>query len=417
MGDDKILDQLREPEMTLLRELRFERASTGLRLSASMMAKISSLGVNTADLLLWNVDRHISSLTFPHLRYVSLTTGRGFEGPRVSDVIAFLRGHPTLQSLGLYYANYSDGDDAGTHIEPVALPHLKCARLGGRPSPPSPDSLPYIEVDLLPYLHLPSTGQWGISINPVNQMLPRDTNYLLTLIRAREIIAGPGGNLSGGSGRTAIELTIKESPSTLIDHLGLWIVGWGDLWVGPEDIVVDSQSWSIPDWGATTVDDGPEAGEADDDEFQAQLSRLGCYLDPLRWSPSPLATVETLFLCGFGYTRNKGKYLEYLRECFMGLKRVRDFQVKKTNPGMVVHLLQPLENESGGMVLVFPLLEVLSIDNSTPVDVPLPALLEVVKRRATLGNALKGMLVDDKKVDLRTVRRKGKNVVTRVLVR
>ena len=393
-GDGGILDRLQGPEMLLLRTLYFEKGSAELILSVSMMEKISSLGVNTTDLFLWNVDAHMSSLTFPRLRYFTLVTQIGFEGLRVSDMIGFLRGHPLLEEVELNFVYYPYADDAGTDIEPAVLPHLKCARLGGKPSSPSLDSLPYIEVDLLPYLRLPSTGGCGIGIDPMRVTLPHDTNYLLTLIHAWEVISGPGGSLSPGF--TRIELSIKESPSTLVGRLEVWIAGWGSHWVGPEDMVIDSWSWSIPDWEATTTDE--DLGG--DDGFEAQLSRIGCYLDPLRWSPSPLAAVETLSLRGFGYTRNKGKYLQYLRECFVGLNRVREFQVDKTNPGMVVHLLQPFEDGSGGVVLLFPLLQLLVFSKCAPAELPQPRFLDVVKKRAALGNVLEEVRMDDKEVDL-----------------
>ena len=387
-------------------------------MSASMMEGISSLGVNTTDLILWNVDAHMPSLTFPRLRYFALTTDRGFEGPRVSDMIGFLRGHPMLEELEINRVNYSDGDDAGTHIEPVVLQDLTYARLGGRRSSQSPDSLPYIKVDLLPYLRLPSIGQFGIGIGPWNVTFPRGTNYLLTLIRAWEITSAPGGSLSGGSGFTHFEISLEESPSTLIGSLELWTVGCGSLWVSPDDMVADSRSWSIPNWETTTADESPEAGEADDDEFQAQVSRLGSYLEPLRWSPSPLAVVETLLLYGFGYTRHKGKYLEYLRECFMGLNRVREFKVSNTNPGMVVHLLQPFESESGRMVLLFPLLGLLTFSNCTPVELPRSQFIEVMKKRAGLGNTLEEAWVDDGVIDLSELSGVPEtNVGMRVLVR
>lgn len=68
-GDqERILDSLSGgPEMTLLRDLRFEKASTRLRLSASMMEKMSSFAANTTNLSLWNVDPHLLSLRLPHL--------------------------------------------------------------------------------------------------------------------------------------------------------------------------------------------------------------------------------------------------------------------------------------------------------------------------------------------------------------
>ena len=399
-GDDRILDRLGEPEMTLLRDLRFEKASRALRLSASTMEKISSLGANTTRLLLWNIDTHLSSLTFPHLRYFALTLEFGFEGPRTSDMIGFLRGHPMLEELGLCCVNDFRADDAGTHIEPVALQHLNYVTLGGMPSSPSPDSLPHIEVNLLPYLLLPQAGQCDIWVSPVNLAFPTGTNYLHTLIRAWEIISGSGGGFGEGTGFTQAEFSIDERPSTLTGQVELSIAGWGSLCFGPEHMTVESHSWLTPDWKTIATDEDPGVGEADDDESQAQLSRLGSYLDPLRRSPSPLVAVETLIICGFGYTRNKGKYLQYLRECFVGLNRVREFEVDETNPRMVVHLLQPFEGESGGMMLLFPLLRLLSFYDCTPMELPQPLFLEVMKKRAELGNVLEEALVDDVKVDL-----------------
>jgi len=399
-GDEKVLDWFGGPGMTSLRDLLFEKASTNLRLSASMMEKLSSLGTNATKLFLRNIDTHMSSLSFPRLRHFSLDIGHGFKEPRVSDMIGFLRGHPLLEKLWLNHVNCSYPDGAGAHIESVPLQHLKDVKLGGRPSSRSPDYLPYIEVDLLPYLRLPLTGQCSIGINQANVAFPSGTNYLLTLIRALEITSGPGGCLGGGSGFTHAGIAIKESPSALTGQWALWTPEKGDLWVDPEGVVVDSQSWLIPDWETTIVDEGSGAGEAGDDEIQAQLSRLGCYLDPLRWSPSPLAIVEILVLSGFGYTRNKGKYLQYLRECFMGLNRVRGLQVDETNFGMAVHLLQPFEGDSGGMVLLFPLLRVLIFCKCAPMEVPWCRFLEVMKKRATLGNVLEKVRVDGERVDL-----------------
>jgi len=110
--------------------------------------------------------------------------------------------------------------------------------------------------------------------------------------------------------------------------------------------------------------------------------------------------MESLVLSGFGYTRNKGKYLHYLRECFMGLNRVHEFQVDETNPGMAVHLLQPFEGDSGGMVLIFPLLRLLTFCNCAPAELPRSWFLEVMKKRAALGNVLEEVWVDDEQVDL-----------------
>jgi len=369
------------------------------------MEKISSFATNITTLVLSNVDTHLSSLTFPHLLSFSLITycQYGFKGPCVSDVIGFLKGHPTLEGLDLHLASYSDVDDARTHIEPVALQHLKSARLGGRPSSSSLSSLPYIEADLLPYLHLPPVGQCDISISTSNGKSPRGTNYLLTLNHAWEFIYGPGGSFSEGVGSTCIEISIKEGPGTFTGYLKLGIAGQVNFHiktVSPENVPTDGRPWLMSDWETTTADEGPGAGDVSDKEIQRQLSRLGCYLDPLRWSPSPLPVVEVLLLGGFGYTRNKGKYLKYLRECFRGLGRIRKLQVKETDPWMIVHLLRPSEDESGEMVLIFPLLESLSFDKCTPVELPQPAFLEVVKERAALGNVLGAVLVGGKTVDL-----------------
>ena len=398
--DGGIFDWFRAPKMLLLRTLHIDRTFRISSLSASIMEKISSSGVNITELFLWNFDTHLSSLTFPHLLSFGLVTEDGFEGPRVSDMIGFLRGHPTLEELDLYRVNYSDEDedDAGSHIEPIAFRHLKDVQLGGRLSSPSPDSLPHIEANLLSYLSFPPLGQCEVWVRLVNTGFPSGTNYLLTLIRAWEIISSPGGGFGGGSGFSQARLSIDEGPNTLTGQVEFWITGWGSLCVGPETLVVDSRSWVTPDW-ETTTDEDPGAGEAGNDEFQAQLSRLGCYLDPLRWSPSPLATVGFLRLCGFGYTTNKEKYLQYLRECFVGLNRVRDFHVEKTNSGMVVHLLQPFKGESGEMVVLFPLLWGLAFYGCTPMEPHRPGFLEVMKERAARGNVLE-VWVDDKKVDL-----------------
>jgi len=400
---DQILDLLESgPKMMLLRDFHFKKGSPQLKLSAPVMEKISSFAANTVTLVLSNVDIHLSSLTFPRLQYFALNTEDGFKGSRISDVIDFLRAHPILKEIELHRASYSSADDASTHIEPVAFQNLESIAFGGRPSAPSPDSRTYLEVELLPYLHLPPTCRRGIWIDLGKGTLPRDTNYLLTLIRAHESVSSPGGGFGEGTGFTCVEINIEESPSTLIGRLVSEIARRDNLYVevhGPEDITVDRQSWSIPDWETVTTDGGPGVGKAGEDGIQAQLSRLDCFLDPLRWSPSPLAAIETLLLAGFGYTRDKEKYLRYLRECFRGLARVRNFQVEETNPRMVTHLLRPFEDESGGIVLVFPLLELLSIEKFMPVELPLPALLEVVKRRAALGNVLEEVLVDDVKVD------------------
>ena len=405
LGDcESTLDLLESGRrMALLSNLHLKKESSQLRLSAPMMEKISSFAANIVTLVLSNVDIHLSSLTFPRLRYFALKTEDGFEGVRILEVIDFLRGHAMLEEIEVRRASYSHVDDAGTYIEPVAFRNLKSIKLGGRPSAPSPDSCAYVEVELLPYLRLPPACRRGIYVGLRNVTFPRDTNYLLTLIRAQESISNPGGGFGEGAGFTCAELYIKESPSTLIGLLVLEVARRENLYVdvrGPENIPANGQPWSTPDWEAATTDGDPGAGEAGDDEIQAQLSRLGCYLDPLRWSPSPLAAIETLLLGGFGYTRDKGKYLQYLRECFKGLARIRNFQVEETNPWMITHLLRPFEDESGGMVLVFPLLEFLSIENFAPVELPLYALLEVVEKRALRGNVLEEVLVNDERVDL-----------------
>ena len=138
-----------------LRDFHFEKGSPELSLSASMMEKISSFAANITTLVLWNVDGHLSSLTFLRLLHFYIVTKGGHKGPQVSDVIGFLRGSPVLQELDLQCASYSCTDDATTHIEPVTLQCLKCVLLRGRPSPPSHHPLPYIEVDILPHLYLP----------------------------------------------------------------------------------------------------------------------------------------------------------------------------------------------------------------------------------------------------------------------
>jgi len=310
-------------------------------------------------------------------------------------MIGFLRGHPTIEELELSHVKYSDANDAATHIEPATLQHLKSAMLEGRPSS---QSLPRIEVNLLPYLLLPSTGQCVIWIC-LEDAFQRGTNCLLTLIHAWEIVSGPGGGFGAGSGFTQVKLFIEEHPSTLTGQLELSVAGWGSLCVAPENTVLDSWSWLTPDWNTITTDEDPGADVAGDDEFQAQLSRLGCYLDPFRWSPSPLATVEDLILSGFGYTTNKGKYLQYLRECFRGLNQVRELHVEKTNPGMVVHLLQPFEGESGEMVL-FPLLWCLAFYNCTSMELPRTRVIEVMEKRAAFGSVLEEVWVDGELVDL-----------------
>ena len=168
----------------------------------------------------------------------------------------------------------------------------------------------------------------------------------------------------------------------------------------PKDPPMSSWLFPMPDWETTTTGEKLGARDANECEIKAQLTRLGGYLDPLRWNPSPLATLESLVVTGFGYTTNKTKYLEYLRERFRGLGQIRRFQAKETNLWMITHLLQPFEDGSGGMVLLFPLLEYLSFCNCTPMGLALPALLEVIRERAALGNALETVSVDDEIVDL-----------------
>jgi len=394
---EKTLDSLESGRgMTTLRDFFLRIRSPRLILSTSMMEKISSFASNISALSLWNVDNNLSSLTFPRLLQFSLVTKVGFRGLRVSDMIGFLRGCPTLKVLNLHRARYSHMD-VSTDTERVALRHLKSARLGGRPSLPSTDSLPYIEVDLLPYLCLLKAGECNIYINPINATVPHDTNYLLTLIHAWGIISGSEDGSGGGARFSYVNFSIKEGPSALE------IVGLDDLrvkFLGPEGIPASSQSVSMPDWEAVTMDEVPGAGGAGGGEVQTQLSRLDCFLAPLRWNPSPLAALDTLLLSGFGYTSNKGKYLQYLRECFSGLGQIRRLQVKEMNLWMIGHLLRPFEAGSGEVVMVFPLLEFLSFDKCTPAEPPLPALVEVMKRRVALGSVLETLLADGEEVDL-----------------
>jgi len=279
---NQILNSLKGgPKMTLC-SFHFKKGSPQLKLSAPVMEKISTFAANTVTLVLSNINIHLSSLTFPRLQYFALNTEDGFKGSRISDVIDFLRGHPTLKEIELHRASYSHADDAGTHIGPVAFQNLESITFGGRPSAPSPDSCTYFEVELLPYLHLPPTCLRGIWIDPGKVTLPRDTNYLLTLIRAHESVSSPGGGFGEGAGFTCAEFHIEESPNTLIGRLVLEIDGRDNLHLevrGPENITANGQPWSIPDWETTTTNRDP--GEVGDDKIQAQLSRLGCYLDPL----------------------------------------------------------------------------------------------------------------------------------------
>ena len=395
---EQILDSLGGGHvMALLRVLHFKRGSTRLTLSASMMEKISSFAANITTLILWNINTNLSSLMLQRLLRFTLITQNGFEGPRVSDVIGLIRGSPVLEVLNVQRARYSYEDDAGTDIEPVTLQHLRLAKLGGRPSPPSPNSLPYVEVDLLPHLRIPQTGQRCIRINPGNATFPHDTNYFLTLFHAWNLISGSEDGFGGGARFSYVDLSIQESPTTLTGRME--IVGQDGFCIkilSPERIPRSSQPWPMPDWETTN----DEPGAANDDEIRTQLSRLGRFLDPLQRSPSPLAALEALLFSGFGRTSNKSDYLQYLRECFKGLEQIRKFQVEETNLWVVIHLLRPFEDESGRTVLLFPLLEFLSFDRCTPVDLPISALLEVMKKRAALGNVVETVLGDDEEVDL-----------------
>ena len=190
-------------------EFRFAVGSPGLSLSASVMEKISYFAANITILTLQNVDIHLSSLTFPRLLQFCLVTQKGYKVPRVPDVIGFLRGSPLLKNLDLRNARCSYTDEADNHIEPVDLQHLEHASLRGRPSP-SHHPLPYIEVDLLPYLRIPPAGRCRININPPNRTLPGNTNYLLTLIHTWGFISGPGGGFGGGARLTHFQFYIKE---------------------------------------------------------------------------------------------------------------------------------------------------------------------------------------------------------------
>ena len=396
-----MLGSLEAGRGVLLRELYFEKGSTRLSLSASMMEKMTSFATNITTLVLWNVDTNISSLEFPHLLHFALTTQVGYEGPRVSDVIGFLRGSPVLEELDLHCTSCSYADDTDTYTEPVTLQHLKHALLGGKPSPPSHHPLPYIDIDLLPYLYLPPVGQCRIDINPENVTFPRDTNYLLTLIHAWEFVSGSGDGFGGDAGFTRFQFSIEESPNTLTGRLG--VVEQGNIRVaifGPEGGLPSGQPLVMPDWETVITGEEAGAGGVGEGEIKEQLSRLGCYLDPLRWSPSPLAALKSIGVTGFGHTRNKARYLEYLRECFRGLGQIRHFQAQETNLWMITHLLRPFDDGLGGMVLLFPLLESLCFYGCMPVGLPLPALREVMKERTALGNVLETVWVDDQMVDL-----------------
>ena len=400
---EQILGSLEARRPMLLREFQFRKGSAWLSLSASMMKQMSSFAADITTLALWNIDANLSSLTFPRLLYCSLTTDGGYAGPRVSDVIGFLRGSPLLEEFDFHRAIYSDAGNADdAYIEPVTLQHLTYVTLGGRPSPALHHSPPYIEVDLLPFLSLPPADRCSIDIDPANGTFPRGTNYLLTLIRAWKFVSGSEDGFGGGAGFTDIKFFIEESPSTLAGWLEVFEQDYLRAAIsGSEGIPTSGRPLLTPDWETTTTDGESEAG---DDEIQAQLSRLGCYLDPLRWCPSPLAALKGLVISGFGYTGNKGKYLQYLRECFGGLGQIRRFQAEETNLWMVTHLLRPVEDGSGGTVLLFPLLETLTLYGCTPVGLPLPALLEVMKERAALGHVLEMVLVDDEVVDLSELR-------------
>ena len=90
----QILDLLEgRLEMVLLRDFHFKKGCTRLRLSASMMKKISSFAAGVTTLFLSNVDSHLPSLTFPRLLSFSLITHsqNGFKGSCVSNVIGFSR--------------------------------------------------------------------------------------------------------------------------------------------------------------------------------------------------------------------------------------------------------------------------------------------------------------------------------------
>ena len=305
-----------------LHDFHFKKGSPELSLSASMMEKISSFAANITALILWNVDGHLSSLTFLRLLHFYIITKGGHKGPQVSDVIGFLRGSPVLQELDLQCASCSCTDDATTHIKPVTLQCLKRVLLRGRPSPPSHHPLPYIEVDILPHLYLPPAGQCRIDIYPADVSFPRGTNYLLTLIHAWEFISGHGGGFGGGDRFTCFQFSIKESPNSPSGWLG--VVEQGDIRVEvfhPKDPPMSSWLFPMPDWETTTTGEKLGARDADECEIMVQLTRLGGYLDPLQWNPLPLATLESLVVTGFGYTTNKTKYLEYLRERFRGWAR------------------------------------------------------------------------------------------------
>ena len=399
-GCEQILDSLQVGQGTSLRRLDIKKASTRLILSASMMEKISSFAINLATLSLRNVDTNLSSLTFPHLlHFASIMDGR-FEGPRVSDVVDFIRGSPALVRLSIHRVSYSRVDDVDTHIEPVTLQHLEFAGLGGRLSQSSLDSVPYIEVDILPYLHLPQVGRRIIHIHPIKTTFPHDTSYFLTLVHAWKFVSGSGDGFTGGAGISHISLSIEESPRALAGRLDAF--GQDGVCVtifSSENTPPSNQSWPTTNWETATTGEEPEAGD-DDHGIQAQLSRLGRYLEPLRWRPSPLAALRTLIFGGFGYTRNKEKYLRYLRGCFRELYGIHDLQVEETSMRMIAYLLRPFKDVTGEMVLLSPKLDFLSFDKCIPIELPLPTLIEVLKERAELGSVLETILVDDEEVDI-----------------
>ena len=376
--------------------------TTRLSLSSQKMERISSFAANISTLVLCNLDTNLSSLTFPRLKYFSLITEAGFKGPRAPDVIGFIRGSPLLEVLNLDQASLSH--DPGAHITPVTLQYLQSIQLGGRPSFLSlvAGTSPYIEVDLLPHLRLPA-GHYDVCIKPVHATLPRNTNYLLTLIHAWERITGSREGFGGRTGPTYADFSITEGIDTLTGGLEVACQNGRRVEiVGLTKSFPASRAWVVPDWESMSTDTGggPGGGGAGRSGIEAQLRRLGCYLDPLRRDPSPLAALKTLCLSGFGHTRNKGMYFQYLRECFRGMNQIREFQVKETNIWMIAHLLRPFEEGTGGVVLLFPLLTLLSFDGCTFVEPPISGLLETMKKRRAFGSVLKELLVDGEGVDL-----------------
>ena len=396
VGDCKqVLDSLGVGRAMSLRKLHLKKRSITLHFSAQMMKKIYSFAANITSLVLRNIGASLSSLTFPRLLHFSIATHDGFPGPRVSDVVGFIRGSPVLEVLDLCRVRCSYVGNPNTHIEPVTLQHLKSAKLGGRPSQQFPNALPYLEVDFFRYLRLPQAGERSISIYPMSAPFPRDTNHLLTLVHAWNSISGSGDGFGGGAGFTYFKISINKRPKAFTGQLE--IMGRDNLHIKIcrcDPIFTSSQAEPTTDWETITTDEDPGAG------YPGEVSRLGRYLDPLRSCPSPLAALETLLLSGFGFTGNKGEHLQYLRECFRGLGQVRELQVGEMNLWMIAHLLRPFEDGSGGMVLLFPLLELLSFGNCTPAELPLPAFREMVKERAGLGNVLKTVFVDGERVNV-----------------